>query len=79
MDIRRGRPKRQEQREKLITRSVRLTPEESHMLDTLRLTRGKSRSDILREALRSEYESYRKLQSDDEFEYYDYEDYDDFE
>lgn len=79
MAINRGRPKRQEQREKLTTRSVKLSPEESIMLETLRLTSGRSRSDILREALRNEYESYQKSRSFVDHGYYDDEDFDDFE
>lgn len=78
-EVRRGRPKKKENREKLTTRSVKLSPEESRMLETLRLTSGRSRSDILRDALRSEYDTYKKSQKFDDVEYYDHEYFDDFE
>lgn len=79
MAISRGRPKRQEQREKLNFTGVKLTQEEWAMLETLRVTSGRSRSDILREALHERYDSYKKSQSYDDVEYYDDEYFDDFE
>lgn len=71
-EVRRGRPKKSENREKLYTYSVKLTQAERNMLESLRYSTGRSRADILREALRDLYEEGR-----DERVEYDY--FDDFE
>ena len=74
-EVRRGRPSKEENREKLSTCSVKLTRDERDMLETLRYSTGRSRSDIFRDALRKVYETYKEERRD---EYVDHDFFDDY-